>query len=228
MKKPTKVKTKTEAKKPAPAASKTEAKKASPKKAEASASTKAAAPARASAVAAKPAPAPAAPADEVIPEKTFKPFKWSPWHTKQKQKLVELRDRILEGMDTLERDNLRKLPSDASGELSHYGTHMADAGSDSYDRDFALSILSQEQDALYEIEEALKRLEDGRYGTCEMSGKAIPKMRLEAIPFARYSVECQAQLEKEHGNRRRWTSAANVFESFGNAETESGDDEDEK
>ena len=162
------------------------------------------------------------------PTKPPRPFKFTLWHKKQQQKLVELHDRILEGMDALERDHLRKLPSDASGELSHYGTHMADAGSDSYDRDFALSILSQEQDALYEIDQAIKRLEDGRYGICEMCEKAIPKARLEAIPFARYSVDCQAQLEREHGNRRRWSSAANVFESFGNAESESADDDEKE
>jgi RNA polymerase-binding transcription factor DksA len=170
--------------------------------------------------------APAKP--EETPEPPRKPFKWTEWHTKQKKKLLELRDRILEGMDALERDHLRKLPSDSSGELSHYGTHMADAGSDSYDRDFALSILSQEQDALYEIDEALKRLEEGRYGTCEMSNKPIPKARLEAIPFARYSVECQAQLERDQSGRRRWSTGANVFESFGNAETESGEEEEKE
>ncbi len=70
-------------------------------------------------------------------------------------------------------------------------------GSDAYDRDFALSLLSQEQDALYEIEEALKRIEGGTYGMCEMSGKPIAHARLEAIPFARFTVECQSQIEKK-------------------------------
>jgi RNA polymerase-binding transcription factor DksA len=74
--------------------------------------------------------------------------------------------------------------------------HQADAGSDAYDRDFALSLLSQEQDALYEIEEALKRVDAGTYGVCEMSGEKIAQARLEALPFARYTVECQAQIEK--------------------------------
>jgi len=75
--------------------------------------------------------------------------------------------------------------------------HQADAGSDAYDRGFALSLLSQEQDALYEIEEALKRVDAGTYGICEMSGKPIPHARLEAIPFARFTVECQTQIEKQ-------------------------------
>ncbi|MGC3989400.1 MAG: hypothetical protein QM796_06925 [Chthoniobacteraceae bacterium] len=52
--------------------------------------------------------------------------------------------------------------------------HQADAGSDAYDRDFALSLLSQEQDALYEIDEALKRIDHGTYGVCEMYRQADP------------------------------------------------------
>ena len=49
---------------------------------------------------------------------------------------------------------------------------------------FALSLLSQEQDALYEIDEALKRIEQGTYGICELCNKPILHARLEAIPFA--------------------------------------------
>ena len=77
-------------------------------------------------------------------------------------------------------------------------THQADAASDMYDREFALNLLSHEQTALYEIDHALRRIELGTYGMCEMSGKPIPRPRLEAIPWARFSVECQAQLEKEN------------------------------
>jgi RNA polymerase-binding transcription factor DksA len=87
-------------------------------------------------------------------------------------------------------------------EASGSGMHQGDAGSDAYDRDFALSVLAKEQDALYEIEQALRRIDRGVYGVCEMSGKNIPQARLEAIPFARLTVECQAQWEKEYGNRR--------------------------
>src|SRR5262245_8258567 len=95
------------------------------------------------------------------------------------------------------------LRSRAEGsEASAFGMHRADDGSDAYDRDFALSLLSQEQDALYEIDEALKRVELGTYGKCEMSGKPIPRARLEAIPFARFTVECQSQLEKQSRGAR--------------------------
>jgi len=120
--------------------------------------------------------------------------KLPPFLRKQKSKLLQLRDSLLDSMTGVSRDTLR---SRAEGsEASAFGMHQADAGSDAYDRDFALSLLSQEQDALYEIEEALKRVEAGTYGICEMSGKPIPHARLEAIPFARFTVECQTQIEK--------------------------------
>src|SRR5580700_705234 len=113
---------------------------------------------------------------------------------KQKSKLLQLRDSLLDSMMGVSRDTLRSRAEDS--EASAFGMHQADAGSDAYDRDFALNLLSQEQDALYEIEEALKRVDAGTYGICEMSGKPIPQARLEAIPFARFTVECQTQIEK--------------------------------
>ena len=118
-----------------------------------------------------------------------------PFLGKQKSKLLQLRDNLLDSMTGISRDTLR---SHAEGsEASAFGMHQADAGSDAYDRGFALSLLLQEQDALYEIEEALKRVDAGTYGVCEMSGRPIPDARLEAIPFARFTVECQTQIEKQ-------------------------------
>src|SRR5260370_39641972 len=90
------------------------------------------------------------------------------------------------------------LRSRAEGsEVSAFGMHEAAAGSDAYDRDFALSLLSQEQDALYEIDQALKRIGLGTYGICEMSGKQIPRARLEALPFARFTVDSQYRLDNQ-------------------------------
>ncbi len=118
---------------------------------------------------------------------------------KQKQKLLDLRDSLVDAMAGVAKDNLR---SDADGgDSSAFGMHQADAGSDAYDRDFALNLLSQEQDALHEIEEALKRIDYGTYGICEISKKKIINARLEATPFARFTVECQAQIEREGGYR---------------------------
>ena len=118
----------------------------------------------------------------------------------QKEKLLQLRDAMVDSMTGVAQDTLRARAE--GSEASAFGMHQADAGSDAYDRDFALSLLSQEQDALYEIDQALKRIEQGTYGVCEMSGKPIPRARLEAIPFARFTVECQSQLEKQSKQSR--------------------------
>ena len=148
---------------------------------------------------------------------------------RSKQRLLELRDHFLDQMQSVAQNSLRSRSE--NNEASAVGQHQADAGSDAYEKDFALSLLSQEQDALYEIEEALKRIEVGTYGVCEMSNKVIPHTRLEAIPFARFTVECQQQLEKENRGRRRWDTAPQFMDSaeaFADEEEESGDDDDKK
>ena len=157
------------------------------------------------------------PAPGSAPSQKASEAKLSPFLKKQKERLLALRDGMLDSMAGVAKDNLR---SRAEGsEASAFGMHQADAGSDAYDRDFALSLLSQEQDALYEIEEALKRIENGTYGVCEMSGKPIPHPRLEAIPFARYTVECQAQIEKQ---RKAVRVRQPVTSLFGLTEEEAG------
>jgi DnaK suppressor protein len=149
--------------------------------------------------------------------------KLDPFVRKQKEKLLQLRDAMVDSMAGVAQGTLR---SRAEGsEASAFGMHQADAGSDAYDRDFALSLLSQEQDALYEIDEALKRIELGTYGKCEMSGKAIPRARLEAIPFARFTVECQSQLEKQNRASRVRQSVTSLF---GLTEEEGGEAEEEE
>ncbi len=119
---------------------------------------------------------------------------------KQRQRLLDLRDELVDAMSGMTRDTIRNAPE--GSEASGSGQHQGDAGSDAYDRDFALSVLAKEQDALYEIEQALRRITSGSYGICEISSRKIPQARLEAIPFARLTVECQAQWEKEYGKRR--------------------------
>jgi len=149
--------------------------------------------------------------------------------SRQRQRLLELRDHFLDQMQSVAQDSLRSRSE--NNEASAVGQHQADAGSDAYEKDFALSLLSQEQDALYEIEEALKRIEIGTYGVCEMSSKHIPHTRLEAIPFARFTVECQQQLEKENRGRRRWDTAPQFMDSaeaFADEEEESSEDDDKK
>ena len=146
-----------------------------------------------------------------------------PFTRKQKEKLLQLRDAMVDSMAGVAQDTLR---SRAEGsEASAFGMHQADAGSDAYDRDFALSLLSQEQDALYEIDQALKRIELGTYGKCEMSGKPIPHARLEAIPFARFTVQCQSQLEKQNKASRVRQSVTSLF---GLTEEEGGEADEEE
>ncbi|GAA5484599.1 TraR/DksA family transcriptional regulator [Haloferula sargassicola] len=125
--------------------------------------------------------------------------KLSSFITKQRQRLLDLRDELVDAMSGVTGE-IRNGPE--GSEASGSGMHQGDAGSDAYDRDFALSVLAKEQDALYEIEQALRRIERGVYGVCEMSGEKIPQARLEAIPFARLTVQCQADWEKEYGNQR--------------------------
>jgi DnaK suppressor protein len=149
--------------------------------------------------------------------------KLSSFLKKQKAKLLQLRDSLLDAMMGVSRDTLRARAE--GSEASAFGMHQADAGSDAYDRDFALSLLSQEQDALYEIEEALKRIDAGTYGTCEMSGKAIPHARLEAIPFARYTVECQTTIEKQ---KKATRIRQPVTSLFGLTDEEGGEGDEEE
>ncbi len=117
--------------------------------------------------------------------------KWEKYY----KRLVRLRNRLLEQQ--------RALVQASTAESEPYGMHMADTGTDNFERDFALSLLSSDQDILYEIDEAIKRIERGTYGICELTGKPIPKARLDAIPWARFTVEAQEQLEREGALRQR-------------------------
>ena len=168
-------------------------------------------------------PAPGKVKATILPGKNHKGKRLDPFTRSQKDKLLQLRDAMVDSMAGVAKDNLR---SRAEGsEASAFGMHQADAGSDAYDRDFALSLLSQEQDALYEIDQALKRIELGTYGKCEMSGKPISHARLEAIPFARFTVECQSQLEKQNKASRVRQSVTSLF---GLTDEESAEGEEEE
>ena len=100
--------------------------------------------------------------------------------------LVEMRERMLERRGVLVRD--------ASEEQPAFSLHMADAATDAYDRDFALGMASSEQNALYEIDQALNRIGDGTYGVCELTGKPIEAERLKAIPWTRFSAAADKEV----------------------------------
>lgn len=134
-------------------------------------------------------------------------------------RLLELREQLMRQMNGLAKESAQ--------EMAGYSLHMADSGTDNFDRDFALSLLSSDQDAIYEIEEALKRIERNTYGICELTGKPIPKARLEAIPWTRFTVQAQAQLEREGALRSRRLGALGTVDSVGVAETEAGEEAEE-
>jgi RNA polymerase-binding transcription factor DksA len=123
--------------------------------------------------------------------------------------LLELREQLVRQMNGLAEESAQ--------ELAGYSLHMADSGTDNFDRDFALSLLSSDQDAIYEIEEALKRIEKKTYGVCELTAKAIPRARLEAIPWTRFTVEAQAQLEREGALKSRRLGQLGTIDSVGTA-----------
>lgn len=135
-------------------------------------------------------------------------------------RLLELREQLLRQMNGLAKESAQ--------EMAGYSLHMADSGTDNFDRDFALSLLSSDQDAVYEIEEALKRIERNTYGICELTSKPIPKARLEAIPWTRFTVLAQAQLEREGALKSRRLGALGSVDSVGTTEVESDEDEPEE
>jgi len=118
------------------------------------------------------------------------PARWKKYY----HRLIALRESLLHSQGNLAEDAVQERPS--------FSMHMADAGTDSYDRDFALGMLSSEHDALYEIDQALDRIRNGTYGTCELTSKRIEAERLEAIPWARFSASAERQLEKEGARKR--------------------------
>ncbi len=85
------------------------------------------------------------------------------------------------------------------GQISHMPIHMADVGSDTFDQDFMLGMAEKERERLREIDGALKRIEDKTYGICQMTEKVIPKSRLNAKPWARYTIEAALQIERGLG-----------------------------
>ncbi len=143
-----------------------------------------------------------------------------PEWVKYYRNLLQLRERLISQMSGLAKESAE--------EMSSYSLHMADSGTDNFDRDFALSLLSSDQDAIYEIDEALKRIERDAYGVCESTNNHIPRARLDAIPWTRFTVEAQAQLEKEGALRQRRLGQLGSVDSAAAPEVEEDDEAEEK
>ncbi len=113
-----------------------------------------------------------------------------------KQILLAKRAEIVGDVNSIESEALKKSRLDAAGDLSSMPIHMADIGTDNFEQEFALGLMDSERKLLVEINDALKRINDGFYGICEGTGKPIPKVRLQAKPWARYCIKYAIMVEQ--------------------------------
>lgn len=117
---------------------------------------------------------------------------------KFKKLLVRMRAEITGEIVRHSEDTLSSSQRDSSGDLSGYSMHMADVGTDTFQRDLDLGLVTREHEMLYKIDEALQMIEEGTYGKCQECGQTIKESRLRAVPFAKLCVKCQ---EKEEAKR---------------------------
>jgi DnaK suppressor protein len=124
--------------------------------------------------------------------------KFSKSDLKEFKKIVLKKKEELSGdLQHISDDTLRKSQKEASGDISGYTYHMADVATDNYDREFSLGLASGERKSLYELDDALKRIEDGSFGVCDDCKGPITKIRLKAVPSARLCIKCQQKREKK-------------------------------
>jgi RNA polymerase-binding transcription factor DksA len=120
-----------------------------------------------------------------------------------RRRLEAERERLTHVRDDFDVENLTDESEDENlSELSAVDQHQADVGTETFEREKDISILEQVDAELTDVEYALKRLDDGTYGTCEVDGKPIPEERLEAMPAARLCLEHQAEAEREAARSR--------------------------
>ncbi len=112
-----------------------------------------------------------------------------------KKMLLGIKEDINDQIKHISENALKKTQRDASGDVSGYTLHMADVATDTYDREFSLDLAANERERLFEIEDALKRIEDKEFGRCEKCDKLINKSRLKALPYTRMCMNCQRSLE---------------------------------
>ena len=113
-----------------------------------------------------------------------------------KKIILKRKDEILDEIKHISEDTLKKSQKEASGDISGYNYHMADVATDNYDREFSLGLASNGRRIFYELDDALKKIEDGTFGICEDCKSLIAKNRLKAVPYARLCVKCQEKREK--------------------------------
>jgi len=113
-----------------------------------------------------------------------------------KKNLIELREKYLMKKKAMEESYLHNSQREASGDLSAYSIHMADVAADSYEREKNAELANNINNIIYEIDEALYRIEKGYYGVCEVCQNNINEERLRIMPYVRTCVDCQKRREK--------------------------------
>ena len=116
-----------------------------------------------------------------------------------RQLLITERVKFAEEIKSIAKEN-SKSPREASGDLTAYTVHMADMAADTYERELSMNIVSSEQEVLYQIDDALKRIDEGTFGICQQCNTPITMSRLKAVPYASLCIKCQRA--KEQKNKR--------------------------
>ena len=112
-----------------------------------------------------------------------------------RETLLEERRRVVAAIDNLHEDHSGSL-SDEAGEETAFDNHLADTATETYDRELDYTLEENSEHVLADIDAALKRIEDGTYGTCTNCGKPIPEERLEARPWATLCIDCKRERER--------------------------------
>jgi RNA polymerase-binding protein DksA len=112
-----------------------------------------------------------------------------------REALLEERRRVEAALENIHEENSGSL-LDESGEETAFDNHIGDTATVTYDRELDYTLEENEERVLSEIDAALKRIEDGTYGTCTNCGKQIPEERLEARPWATLCIDCQRERER--------------------------------
>jgi DnaK suppressor protein len=118
-----------------------------------------------------------------------------------RQTLLNLRARLRGDLDQMTDEALKRNQPDSSGNLSNLPLHMADVGTENYDQEFTLGLIENEQETLEQINDALKRINNGTFGRCEECDAPIAKPRLQALPYTRFCIECARRLENRESSR---------------------------
>jgi RNA polymerase-binding protein DksA len=112
-----------------------------------------------------------------------------------KKLLLSLRERLVGKVDVMQGETLKKSRQDASGDLSNVPIHMADVGTDNYERDIMIELIQNGEEGVRNIDTALEKIEEGSFGVCELCAKKINKERLKAVPYAKLCIDCQREEE---------------------------------